>query len=275
MIAACYRILYGEDWIVPSLKSVLPHVDEVVIFWSDRPWKQARSVTYLGADTPIDWSAGRPFDGWVERIRENGFDPNPPIEQHYFHVDTPHNYWTRAIADRWHEGSKHKRPDILMLMECDHVWRDDQIAMALREFTNNGYRAATSRQIELWKTFDWRVPERPNRTGAVFWNMHRVAGSFPETRTQGEPRSADFERLRAEVHNLGFCSSGKTMLSKHLTALSFSAKIGDSRPNERWLEDVWKRWEPGMENLEISRGYEHTIRCAVPYDRSQVPEVLR
>jgi hypothetical protein len=270
VIVACVRLLYGEDWIVPLVRSVLPHVDEVVIFWSDRPWGQARSVTYLGNDTAIPWTAGKPFDGWVDRVREQGFDPKPPVSQHYFHVDTPKGYWTAAINDRWPS----KMPETLILLEGDHVWRDDQMRMALREFSNNRMKCATSRQIELWRTFDWRIPERSNRTGCVFWDT-RGMSAFPPTRSQGEWSGTEMQTLRAEVHNLGFCSSERTMLSKHLTALSFSGKIGDSKPNARWLEDVWKRWTPGMGNLEISEGHEHSIRCAIPYDRTMIPEVLK
>lgn len=270
MIVACWRVLYGEDFLIPSLRSVLPFVDKAVIFWSDRPWGAARSVSYLGTETPIPWTEGKPFDGWVDRMRGEEFDPKPPIEQHYFHHPGPVGYWTAAVADRF--GSE--IPDTLILLECDHVWDAKGLEAALREFKANRYRAATSRQVELWRTFDWRVPERPNRTGTVFWSGKGLK-ALPPTRHQGEPTGTDFHLLSPAVHNLGFCVSEETMLTKHLCALSFSARIGDSRPNERWVEDVWKRWEPGMENLEIARGWEHTIPRAIPYDRAQVPEVLR
>ena len=270
MIVACWRVLYGEDWIVQSLRSVLPFVDRAIIFWSDRPWGEAKEVTYLGQTVPIPWHEGKPFDGWVDRIREQGFDPKPEIEQFQFHHPSPKGYWTAAINGRFHDAI----PDTLLLLECDHVWDGKQLDAALREFRANKYRAATSRQVEMWKGFDWRVPERPNRTGTVFWNGKGMR-TFPPTRSQGEPTGTDFHLISAHVHNLGFCVSEKTMLMKHLTALAFSKGIGDSKPKERWFEDVWRKWEPGMEDLEIAEAWAHSIPRAIPYDRSQVPEVLR
>jgi len=126
----------------------------------------------------------------------------------------------------------------------------------------------------LWRTPEWRVPERPNRTGLVLWNLMGLR-DMPPTKFQGEPYSADWTRFRATIHNCGFLVSEKTMLLKHLCALAFSGAIGDSVPREEWYEDVWKAWRPGDENLEIARGWERAIPRAVPNDLATLPKALR
>jgi hypothetical protein len=75
---------------------------------------------------------------------------------------------------------------------------------------------------------------------------------------------------------MGFSFSDKTMYWKHLTAIGFSAVIGDSPPNENWYEDKWLKWHPETNNvnLEISKGAEHNIPYAEPYSKSELPEII-
>lgn len=46
----------------------------------------------------------------------------------------------------------------------------------------------------------------------------------------------------------------------------------DSTPNEDWLENKWLHWTRETRNLEISRGWEHSIPMVVPYDEADFPE---
>ncbi len=66
------------------------------------------------------------------------------------------------------------------------------------------------------------------------------------------------------------------MYWKHLTALGYCQKIGDSVPNEDWFDKVWRDWDAKTNNtnLEMSKGYEHLIPGAVPYT-NRLPEVLK
>lgn len=84
-------------------------------------------------------------------------------------------------------------------------------------------------------------------------------------------------RIPTDVQvNFGYAFSPKTMYWKHMTALAFSQKIGDSVPNEDWYEEKWIKWdyERNNENLEVSKGYEHLIPLAEKYDTSQLPETI-
>ncbi len=282
---AIYRILYGQDFLCESIDSVLPVVDNVVVFWSDRWWgapepngAERVSCNVPALDDALSYIPNEPFDAWQERLlthtpRDLG-DREVNVDFIYDHVSDPMNQFTHLVND--HVIPEYGKPDELLIMEPDLVFRDDQLERALTEFRNNGYTAAKTRQIELWREPCWRVPERPNRTGAVLWNLKRLH-EMPPTQRQGEPRGTAFETIKAYVHNFGFCNSDPTMRLKHLAAILFSETIGDSIPNTSWLDDKWRAWtaENQLEHLEISRGHEHMIPRAVPYDTTQLPESIR
>jgi len=272
MIDAIYRILYGEDFIVPSVLSIIDKVDRIFICWTDRPWGWAREVEYMGETIQLPIKSSQPYDGWLERLTsELRPEQMDKIITEQMHTDQPDNQFTE-FANRIF--MQHGRPDTLICMEPDHVWREEYLDHALREFTNNGYRAARSRQIELWKSFGWRVPERPGRTGTVFWNLKGLQG-LPQTKRQAEPRGTDFMVLGARVHNLGFCVSEKSMLQKHLIALAYAKTVRDSSPGPEWFERKWKAWteENQLTDLEIAQGYESHIPKVVPFS-GPMPETL-
>jgi hypothetical protein len=83
--------------------------------------------------------------------------------------------------------------------------------------------------------------------------------------------------MTAITHNLGFCVSRKSMYWKHLLALAFSNPLGDSAPDENWLDEKWLTWHPVHNNrhLEIAKGYSHLIPRAVPYPYSELPELIQ
>lgn len=273
---AIWRIFYGEDFIVESILSVLPFVDKAIVYWTDRPWGSWKTVTYKGKTYKRPGGGGTPMNGWHEKVgRLRNRSPGlGKVEREYFHVDDPMNQFTRIVNQSL--IPQYGKPETLIVLEPDHVLHYGQLTTALREFKSNGYRAAHTKQIDLWKTTEWRIPERPNRTGTVFWNLSDL-DEMPETKRQAEPRSSDFVQLNAYTHNLGFCVSQETMLLKHVCALGFSQEIGDSMPNEDWFERKWLHWNPTTNNrdLEIAKGYEHMIPKAVPYDPAGLPGVLR
>ncbi len=273
MIYAVYRCLYGEDFIRKSVMSVIPYVDKVFICWDDRPWGDVEDVEYLGRRVQFPIRPGLPFDGWMDQLLS--VQVSFPEKLHFIHdsFGTPKNQFTHLVNDRI--IPIHGRPDWLVVMEIDHVFRKAQIELALSERFERKEPCLTSHQVELWKDFSWQVPDRPHRKAAMFWDMRQLK-ELPDTGFQCDP--AGFHtpdaKLKAHVHNLGFCVSERTMYWKHLTAIGFSRKIGDSEPNVDWLEKVWKVWKPGDRNLEISLGSESDIPEVVPYPESDLPELL-
>lgn len=266
-VYAVYRVLYGEDFIQESIKSILPFVTKVFVFWTNQPFGDVREVLYKGEKIVFPAK----FDNVLGKVKELQDTSKGKIELIYDHWGVPDNQISHLVNERI--LPYHSMPDTIVFMEPDFVWREDQLKKAFEQFNGNGSFIAGSRQVELWKSFKYRVPER-KRFGAIFYNMGELQ-TLPLTGKNGTVKG--MKLLDAEVHNCGFCVSEKAMFWKHLTALAYAPVIADSRPVENWYEDKWLNWDfkRNNENLEISKGYEKEIPYAEPYDVKKLPEVLR
>ena len=272
---AVYRCLYGEDFIQQSIRSILSHVDKVFVFWTDRVWGDVIHCMYY------DRSNGQPkrvvypkqFDNVLDRVRELN---DPKIVLTYDHVKNNLGQFTHFVNDLILPN--YPRPDLIMFIEADHVFRKDQIAGAIDEFWDSGLMVASTRQVELWKTPAYRVPERPNRLSVVLWNLTKVkgGGNIPLTGRHANPPPSTPILQRSFVHNFGFCVSSESMYWKHMTAIGMAQAIGDCPPIIEWYEDKWVRWDLHKNNkdLEISQGYAHLIPYAEPYQSSELPECM-
>ena len=227
---AIYRVLYGEEFIERSINSIIDHVDRVYVFWTNRVWGDCTGVNYKGEwiDFPDE------FDNVVEVVGDMNDERIHLIEAY---TPTPFNQFTN-LANRFDEPVVLMEPDMVVLK-----WPE--------EIT---YPSAMM-QTEFWKT-EWSIPQR-GRPGPIFRQP-----PFEMSGANGWPmRRIVFNDGLS--NNYGFCVSDLAMYWKHLTALAFSPKIGDSIPNPDWYENVWLNWTPEMRNLEISLGRED----AIPYAR--------
>lgn len=260
---AIYRVLYGDDFIQESIRSILPHVDQVYVVKAEKPWGNTDGVTYKGQW--VSWP--EKFDDTRDKVLALG-EPRVEIIDDYW--PTPKGQLTHIVNDLVLPRVK---PLDVVFIEPDHVFSEEQARRAFDAWDNSTFAQATTRQIEHWKTPLFQVPERSNRTSVVF---HHLMGQ-PMGETGFNGASEGIPRLPAHVNNFGFCISEKNMYWKHLTALAFSKIVGDSPPNEDWYEQKWLNWHPetNNRNLEISLGYEWTIPKAVPCDASLIPESIK
>lgn len=263
-IYAVYRGYYGEDFIGHSIRSVYDYVDKIFLCWTDRALGGASTCDYRGQTLAFP----DPIDSLVEVARAAACEKFIPI---YDHVENNENQFTHIVNDLILPF--YERPDIIMIIEHDHIFRRDQLEGMLS--VAGIVPIIGSKQIELWRTPKWRIPER-NRTSTVFYSMNHFE-KLPQTARQAEPviMWPDIPKADYYVHNFGFCMSEKNMLWKHLIGLGISQKIKDSPPNPDWYEKTWLTWdfEKNNKNLEISLGHEHNISHAYPY-YGRLPEVI-
>lgn len=258
MLIAVYRCLYGEDFVEESIRSILPHVDRVVVIVASRPWGSASGVMYRGEW--ITWP--RPFDGLRDRVIAMG-GPIDVIDDFY---PTPFGQYDHIVKNVLTPRSY--LPSDIMFIEPDHVFSNGEASNAFHSWNASSFVCAGTRQVELWSPPGylpvWRVPERIYRSSVI---IHR------NVRPNQNLTHVVHGVLDGTVHNLGFCFSLKTMRWKHLTAMSFSAEIGDSVPDPDWLEKTWLAWHPTRNNynLEISLGAAANIPKAISYDPIQLP----
>ncbi len=250
MLYAVYRALYGHDFFEASVKAIADVADKIIVVMDSRPYPDGvRPMVYSKAHRLMEEAA----KDYADHV-------------HYWHYSNPVNQYTDMV-ERYVKRF-HGIPDELMCLDVDHVFRTDHLWQALTEFRAGGYRCADTRQVEVWRGFKHRVPERPQRAGVTLWNMRGLSG-LPDTAHLA--RTGDMQRLQAFVHNLGFAVSPETMKCKHEISC---ANTQDSMPNPDWYEKKWLNWTPDMKDLEISAGYEHDIPYLEPYDPKELPEAI-
>lgn len=264
-----YRCLYGEDFVQESINSIEKYADKIFVFWTNKCWGNVSDCIYKNKKVIFQPK----YDSVVEKIKELKNPKIIMIEQtkEMNPSSVPWNLYTTIINN--YILPNYERPDIIIIPEVDHVFRNDQAEIALTEFINRNLSCAKTRQIELWRTPLYRIAERLTRVGVVFWNLNNV-NKLPRTGGNGEVKN--IMEINCYVHNFGFAISEKVMFWKHMTAIGFSSTIGDSLPNEDWL-DKWLMWSFANNNsdLEISKGYEHTIPMAFPYNPKELPELIK
>ena len=270
-IYAVYRCLYGEDFVQESIRSISDYVDKIFVFWTDKAWGYTTKCIYKGKEIIFPLK----FDNVVDKIKS--LDNEKVILYKQTHEmnpkSIPQGLYTTIINE--HILPYWDKPDMFIIPEVDHVFCKDQIEHALNIMTFHELpiASARTRQVELWRSPFYRIDERFNRIGVVFWNM-KYFDKLPYTKGNGEVNESVV--LDAYVHNFGFAISYDTMFWKHMTALAFSSVIHDSIPDEDWF-DRWVTWDFKTNNkdLEISKNYRHTITHAYPYNPINLPELIK
>jgi Flp pilus assembly protein TadD len=262
IVYAIYRCLYGEDFIQESIKSIIDHVDKIFIFWDDTPPGNITECLYKGEAVRFP----KQFDNVIAKIKELD---DPKVKLIYDHWEAIDNYVTHFVNDIILRD--YKKPSVIISLEADHVFRNDQIKKALDEFREEDYVFATTEQIEIWKDLNYRLPERPDKVGAVFCNLTKLK-KMPVTLKHGG--ILVMPKLSAHVHNLGFASSEKVMYWKHLLSIAVARKFGGSVPFENWYDEKWLNWDylTNNEDLDISEQYK--ISSILPYNADKLPELI-
>lgn len=251
-----YRIHYGIDFLKQSIESVEDWADKIYICYSLFPWTRDTHVLYKGVNTTLS----NPEN--VEDFLNNNFDNNKKIIFLNEEFDTPKHQFRKLFEKI--SNLEGYTPKTCLFIEPDMVFVKGDLHKLHDELAQENYDNISTRQVELWKNFNWRIPQR-DRVGPTLWNIDKKSDfntHFGTTSEDGKIVSSS----RIVNYNFGFCIHKHTMLYKHLTALSFSAKIGDSLPCPDWYEDKWLNWSPETMNIEISLNYKHTIHKAIPYE---------
>ena len=263
IIYAIYRCYYGADFIQESIRSITDHVDKIFVFADNTPWGSADECVYKGETIKFPKTS----DNVADKIKELN---NSKIELIFNHQDATDNQVTHYVNDIILPN--HEKPSIILSLEVDHIFHSEQIKKALDEFVESDYVFATTKQIEIWKGLKHRLPDRPNRVGAVLCNLGKLE-KMPETLKHGG--ILVMPKLSAFVHNFSFAVSDEVMYWRHLLSIALAQKTGDAVPDENWYEEKWLNWnyESNNENLGVSDQLK--IERAIPYDVGDLPELIK
>ena len=246
MILVVYRILYGTDFLERSMRSVYDGADKIFVGYSSEPWSR-----------PVNFPNIRDIEQSPPDVIENHFDLSKGKITIFSHqLNTPKGEFNFLYNEAVNSLEK---PEIVVFMEPDMVWAPRVFKSFVEEAQDKSYLFAP--QIELWKTYDWRIRQRDRFGPAAYKGLIPELGFGQFTQPP-----QDSILSKAGCYNFGFCLNEKTMLYKHKAALDFSAKIGDSVPSETWYKDKWLNWTPNTIDLEPSVNHTHLIRQAIPYN---------
>tara|TARA_R110002167_G_scaffold120232_1_gene298000 strand:- start:3020 stop:3871 length:852 start_codon:yes stop_codon:yes gene_type:complete len=259
MIYAFYRILYGEDFIKESLESILPHVDKVFIFWTDKFFGDVTEVGYRGEIIQLP----KKVDNVIEIIK--GLK-NPKIELIYDHRPNNKNHFTERVNK--YILPHHPKPKYILFMEPDFIYCDAEINLALIEMElliDEGYYWFSTSQVEYWKTPRYLALRTSDRLAAIWWYLGNI-DKIPPTGFHADlpwPFGLEFSYLESRVFNLGFCVCDGTMYWKHLSSMAYAKLIGDSAPIESWYKDKWLNWK--FDHYAKSFGISKGFPMEIPY----------
>jgi len=259
---AIYRIHYGLDFLKQSIDSIRHTVDKVFVIYSLNPWVVKDTVNYLGEEISMPV-----LHEDVQQFMYTHFGKKRNIEYFRAETNTPANQF-RIYYDLCVERLGHT-PSSVLFMEPDMVFYKPMLESLYRELESRDIPCIGTYQIELWKNHQWRIPQR-DRIGPMLWYPHRA----PNFTTHFGTWHPQYQIASNHIfnYNFGFCFNPKTMLYKHLTAINFSAAIGDSIPSQEWYRDKWLQWTPETTDLEIASKWKHLIKRAEPYE---MPEEMR
>jgi|GEM_PF-3064506 len=263
ILYAIYRCTYGADFIQESIRSITDYADKIFVFVDRNPWGDSDECVYKGETIKFPKTIG----DVVEKIK--GLN-NSKIEVIFDHQDGPDNQVTHYVNDIILPN--HEKPSTIISLEVDHVFRNEELRKALDEFAESGYIFATTNQIEIWKGLRHRVPDRPNRVGAVLCNLSKL-DKMPETMKHGG--ILVMPKLSAYVHNLSFAVSAEVMYWRHLLAITLAQKTGEVAPFENWYEDKWLKWDYQSNNDNLGVSDQFKIEQAIPYDVNELPDLIK
>jgi len=254
---AIYRIHYGIDFLKQSIDSIKNSVDKIFVIYSINPWVVKDTVNYLGSEVPMPCLHEDVF-----QFMYDNYKATQKIQYFRHEVTTPANqfrmYYDICVNKMGYQ------PESVLFMEPDMVFYKPLVNSLFDELDERkDIPCLGTTQIELWKDCNWRVPQR-DRIGPMIWNPKRIPNfttHFGTWHPQHQIVSSYIQN-----YNFGFCLNAKTMLYKHLTAINFSAAIGDSIPSQEWYRDKWLNWTPDTTDIEISERWKHLIPKAEIYN---------
>jgi len=267
-IIAAYRMYYGEDYLHRSLASIYDHVDQILIFWSDRPWGNVRQAKYKGKIVDIP----DPIDNAVKIATNLMNTKYPKIKMIYNDFPTSENLLTE-LYNRYITGEGKNEGNVVLFMEPDMLFDNKGIKFLINWIKMNKFTYMFTPQYEFWKNHEYVVKQRW-RPGVICFDL-REDIIMPKTGKNCMPYLQCEMFPKVFTYNFGYCLSPENMYWKIMVTLAFTTVVHDSLPDENWYEDTWLAWdfETNNKNLEISKNYRSNLPYAEKYN-GPLPEVL-
>ena len=265
MIVAAYRILYGHEFLAPSLLSVAGHVDAIYISWREIPWQAARGVVNWGAAILDAAKAAN------QRARSvvTAMASTLPIRELPLSVTSRSDTDIPLMVSSIHANCP--AVDKVLFVEPDEVWRDKPLMRAL-DLAQSGCNVLVRRR-DYWRSINhWIDPPNPH------WSLKAVGvsdGRIPQRCAfDGAELRAKRILLPSPLAHFAYAQSPLTVQLKHAVCQWL-----ESTPQHAdWYDRVWLpwTWERGpWKNLCPVMGREDALAEVTRADLGELPEVMR
>lgn len=236
-ICAIYRVYYGSDWLKYAIRSVIDQVDNVVVFYNDKPWCRPTHVEWRGEKLPVP-----PYspDG-ADKVLASMHHP----KLHIINDNHPDqagqsSHHVEVVKEMFH-------PDVVMIASCDHVESEDVVKTVVGSGMHN--RVVSTRPVTVWRWPHLRLPQRMDRPCTTFWDLAAWGGSVPFSELwQVREHGLVYHHHTFDMH---FASHPNTMWWRCMLRDAQAQHLPDDSVREGWYENVWAKWQRGSEVSEL------------------------
>ena len=209
---AYYVLHYGKDWLFHSLKSVRQYVDEIYVFYADRPtFGYTTSISCPESKQELHEIA-KMFD--VRWIQVGRF-PYEGLERDY------------AV-----NLCKLNGAEIVIVTDADEIWDQNYLPYAIDYVRSmNTARSWRCNFRHLWKTVNW-ICDDPAMPVRIIDLRHNEGEGYVHKRFDTDV-----------VYHFGYAQNHETIKYK----MEIHGHKNELRPN--WYEEKFVNWKPGMNDV--------------------------
>lgn len=212
---AYYALHYGSEYLAWSVRSVMKHVDEIHVLYTEKP--------SFGRDT------GLVCPDTEARLRTEALRFLDKPEKLHWHRVTAH-------AEGAHRDQLRKLcPDagLVLHVDADELWDGRTLADCLAEARDSSYWSLRARFVHFWRSFDWVCQDAAMPERIFNWrNSPQLKDGYLSGRAQHMP-----------VLHFGYAQSEELMRYK------WQIHGHQDELRKGWFEEKFLGWKPGIDDV--------------------------
>lgn len=241
-VLAYIPLHYGKEYLATTIKSIEDHVDRILIIYTGKP--SYGFGTLQGCPETEDELQEIAFDTSSKILwhRVNCGDGTEQIRRENQH---------REIAFRFANGSD----DLILAIDSDEVWDPRNLGETLEQARKTDARyIGIDGFVNFWRDFD-----------------HVVIDWFHPVRLHNLKSNRRHQKdIKGTIYHFGYCQSKEIMRYK------FEVHGHKSEIFPNYLENKFYKWtHVGCGVTQLHPASRDIWPDAEPYDKSQLPEILK
>jgi hypothetical protein len=234
-IIAYMIVHYGVDYIPYALRSIIDHVDQVIILYTSHP-SHGHSTTAQCPETKEEiWAAS---DIGSDKIRR---------------YELKNIFYEGQQRDHAVELCRQAGAEMILVVDCDEVWPSEVLSKALEyAWTENKARTWLINFTHFWRSFNYVCRDQG-------WPVRIIDLRHPQGTVAYIPKEF------GDIYHFGYAIRTELLEYK----LKIHGHKNEMRRN--WLNTKWNAWPPPPDcHPTNDQGFWNPE----PFDKESLPEVL-